>query len=356
MSLRPRLGVVGAGTLGARHVRVLAELSRETAAPIAMAGVFDVRADRAQHVASEHGVPVFAALSALLDDVDGVIVAAPTVRHREIAEKALAHGRDVLVEKPIADSVESAHALVAAATAAGRQLFVGHSERFNPAVRAALPALRPPRFLEARRLAEFSPRATDVDVVLDLMIHDLDLVLAFTGEAPTAVDAIGVAVLTESFDLAHAQLQFASGTVASLTASRVSPEKLRKLRVFADHAYLSLDLLNGRAEAAITHPERLREAALVYAQHAAHAAGQGEAPRGPMPDWTELLERREFAPPTPREEPLKLEARAFAAAIATPGAAPVRFGLATGEEGARALAVAEDVRRALRERAAAWKR
>jgi predicted dehydrogenase len=229
-------------------------------------------------------------------------------------------------------------------------------------VRAALPALRPPRFLEARRLSLFSPRATDVDVVLDLMIHDLDLVLAMTGEAPSRVDAIGVAVLTESFDLAHAQLQFPSGAVASLTASRVSPEKLRQLRVFADHAYLSIDLLEGRAQAAFTHPDRLREAALVYAQHAAHAAGQAAAPTLAPPDWTALLERQALVPPAPHEEPLRLEARAFAASIAARaapatvgGGAPGPLGLATGAEGARALAVAEDVRRALRERAGAWR-
>jgi hypothetical protein len=165
-----------------------------------------------------------------------------------------------------------------------------------------------------------------------------------------------VAVLTESVDLAHAQLQFPSGAVASLTASRVSPEKLRKLRVFSDHAYLSLDLLNGRAEAALTHPDRLREAALVYAQHAAHAAGQAEAPRTAPPDWTTLLERQALTLLGPSEEPLKLEARAFAAALAHGGAVEGPLGLATGAEGARALAAAEDVRRALRERARAWHR
>jgi len=356
MGARPRLGVVGAGTLGARHVRVLAELAKEPDAAITCGGVYDLVPERTQRVAREHGVPAHASLAALLDDVDGVIVAAPTVRHREIAEAALAHDRDVLVEKPIADSVAAAQALVAAAQARGRGLFVGHSERFNPAVRAALTALRPPRVLEARRRAEFSPRATDVDVVLDLMIHDLDLVLALTGEVPARVDAIGVAVLTESFDLAHAQLQFPSGAVASLTASRVSPERLRKLRVFADHAYLSLDLLNGSAEAALTHPERLRDAALVYAQHAAHAAGRGSAPDGPLPDWTELLERRALEVPTPREEPLKLEARAFARAILGTAPRGERLGLATGEEGTRALAVAEDVRQALHARAGAWTR
>jgi hypothetical protein len=136
----------------------------------------------------------------------------------------------------------------------------------------------------------------------------------------------------------------------------VSPERLRKRRVFADHAYLSLDLLAGTAEAALTHPERLRDAALVYAQHAAHAAGRGTAPVTPLPDWTELLERQSLAAPEPREEPLKLEARAFARAIAGTAPRGERLGLATGEEGTRALAVAEDVRQALHARAGAWTR
>ena len=258
----------------------------------------------------------------------------------------------MFVEKPIAESLESARAIVQAA--AGRPLFVGHSERFNPAVRAAKDVARRPRYIEARRLAGFSPRATDVDVVLDLMIHDIDLVLALTGERPARVHAIGVAVLTETEDLANAWLEFPSGAVAALTASRVSPERVRKLRVFSDHAYVSLDLLAGRAEAAFADRVRLAEAARAYAHHAAHAAGAVAAPPAALPDWTDLLERRTLEVKDPGAQPLVLELEAFAKALAGEAAPAGRFDLATGAQGLAALEVAEDVRRALRERATRW--
>jgi len=356
----PKIGLIGVGTLGARHAQALASLSRGADAPLAFAGVYDLREARAKAAADAHGVPMFTNRAALLDVVDGVVVATPTVGHKEVALAAIAADCDVFIEKPIADSAEAGRAILVAAKAAGRAVWVGHSERFNPAVRAAAGVARRPRFIEARRLAGFSPRATDVDVVLDLMIHDIDLALALTGERPSRVEAIGVAVLTESEDMSNARLEFPSGTVASLTASRVSPERLRKLRVFSDHAYLSLDLLTGRAEAAMTDRKRLAEAALVYAQHAAHAAGaQATAPET-MPDWTDLLERRVLEVKDPGAQPLTLELAAFAAALAG-GAPPApdsvdfgRFTLATGEDGLAALEVAEDVRRAMRERAARW--
>jgi len=355
----PRLGLVGVGVLGARHARVLAELARGPAAPLAFAGLFDLNPARARAAAAEHGTVAHASLDALLAASDGVLVVTPTVVHREVALAALAAGRDVFIEKPIADSLAAADAILASALANRRRVFVGHSERFNPAVRAAAAVVRPPRYIEARRLAGFSPRATDVDVVLDLMIHDIDLALALAGTAPTSVEAIGVAVLTDSEDLAHARLEFPSGAVASLTASRVSPERLRKLRVFSDHAYLSLDLLNGRAEAAFTDPKRLAEAARAYAQHAAHAAGAVAAPPEAMPDWTGLLERRVLTVNDPSAQPLALELVAFAQALGTPDgeAAPAgdaRFALASGAVGRDALAVACAVRDAMRARTARW--
>jgi predicted dehydrogenase len=293
-----------------------------------------------------------------------VLVVVPTVAHRAVAEEAFAAGCHVFVEKPIADTVAAADFLIARAREAGRELFVGHSERFNPAVRAAAPFLAAPRYIEARRLAGFSPRATDVDVVLDLMIHDIDLALAITGETPSRVEAIGVAVLTESEDLANARLEFPSGAVASLTASRVSPERLRKLRVFAEHAYFTLDCLAGTAESLVVDPGALAQAAQVYASHAAHAAGAAPAPVDAAPDWTALLDRRSLS--APPGLPLTLEIEAFAAAIADPGAthppppsAVLRargtpLPLARGEDGRSALAVAEAVRAAMRARAAGW--
>ena len=356
MAAPPRIGLVGVGTLGTRHAQALAGLAQAAPEALGFAGVHDLRPERASAAARAHGVTAFPSLPALLEAVEGVVIATPTVGHRDIALAALAQGKGVFVEKPIADGVGAARAMVEAAR--GLPLYGGHSERFNPAVRAAASVARRPRDIEARRLAGFSPRATDVDVVLDLMIHDIDLVLALTGERPSRVHAIGVAVLTDSEDLANAWLEFPSGAVASLTASRVSPERLRKLRVFEGHAYLSLDLLTGRAEAAFTDRERLAEAARVYAQHAAHAAGAVAAPPLVLPDWTDLLERRVLAVPDPGAQPLVLELVAFARALdpQSPGATipPGRFDLASGAEGLAALEVAEDVRRAMRERAARW--
>ncbi len=353
MAAPPRIGLVGVGTLGGRHAQALAGLAEGASAPLRFAGVHDLRPERAAAAAEAHGVRAFPSLEGLLEEVDGIVIATPTVGHRAVALAAFARGRAVLVEKPIAESVLAARTMIEAAR--GLPLFVGHSERFNPAVRAAANSAGRPRYIESRRLAGFSPRATDVDVVLDLMIHDIDLVLALTGERPVGVRAIGVAVLTESEDLANAWLEFPSGTVAALTASRVSPERLRKLRVFGDHAYLSLDLLTGRAEAAFADHERLAQAARVYAHHAAHASGAVAAPPATLPDWTDLLERRVLEVADPSAQPLVLELLAFARAVAgDPPASAGRFDLATGLDGLAALEVAEDVRRAMRERAAGW--
>ena len=350
----PRLGLIGVGALGTRHARTLAELAKRPDPPLSFAGLHDLDPARAAAVAKAHETTAFASSDLLCAASDGVLVAVPTVAHRTVAERALAHGCHVFVEKPIADSLLAADALLAAARASGLGLWVGHSERFNPAVRAAAPLLAAPRYLEARRLAGFSPRATDVDVVLDLMIHDIDLALAITGEEPTRIEAIGVAVLTESEDLANARLEFPSGTVASLTASRVSPEKLRKLRVFAEHAYFTLDCLAGTAESLFVDTGALAEAAQVYALHAAHAAGTAPAPGKPVPDWTRLLDRRALS--APPGLPLTLEIEAFARAIAGTGppAGDGTLPLATGEDGRAALAVAEAVKDAMRTRAQSW--
>jgi len=361
----PRIGLIGVGALGARHARTLGEIAARPDRPLEFAGLFDLDPARAAAAAAACDTRVAESAAALAAVCDGIVVAVPTVAHRAVAEAALAAGAHVFVEKPIADSTAAADHLIACARAAGRGLFVGHSERFNPAVRAAAPTLRTPRYVEARRLAGFTPRATDVDVVLDLMIHDIDLALAFIGETPTRVDAVGVAVLTESEDLANARLEFPSGAVASLTASRVSPEKMRKIRVFAEHAYFTLDCLNGKAESLFVDPAALARAAQVYALHAAHAAGAAPAPLEAAPDWTALLDRR--ALDAPAGMPLTLELEAFAAAIAgghagdrdaparPPGrGGPGALGLARGEDGRAALAVAEQVRAAMRSRAAGW--
>jgi len=355
----PRLGLVGVGALGARHARTLAELAARPDAPLAFQGLFDLDGARAQAAATAAGTTAYSDTESLFAACDGILVVVPTVAHRAVTERALDAGCHVLVEKPIADSLPAADQMLARARTAGRGLWVGHSERFNPAVRAAAPMLAAPRYLEARRLAGFTPRATDVDVVLDLMIHDIDLALAITGEEPSAIEAIGVAVLTESEDLANVRLEFPSGAVASLTASRVSPDKLRKLRVFAEHAYVTLDCLAGTAEALRVDPAALAGAAREYAAHAAHMAGVAPPPGAPAPDWTALLDRRALA--APPGLPLTLEIEAFARALVDEGAssAPGRAAdgalrLATGADGRAALAVAEAVKDAMRARSARW--
>jgi predicted dehydrogenase len=350
MNPAPRIGVVGVGALGSRHAASLAELA--TRGVCALSGVHDLRPERARTAAVSLRAPAHDSLDALCAASDGVVVAVPTVAHETVGRACLERGVGVLVEKPIADSLAAADALLEAARRAGRPLFVGHSERFNRALRAAAPHLGAPRYLEAERLAEFTPRATDVDVVLDLMIHDLDLALALAGTAPVQVSAIGVAVLTDTEDLANAWLEFPDGAVASLTASRVSPERVRKVRLFAEHRYVSMDFANRTAEAALVDPKALAQAARAFAAHAAHAAGAATAPPLTLPDPGTLIGRRTLE--APEGLPLTLELEAFARALAGEPASGPGLGLATGADGRAALAVALEVRRAMRERAARW--
>lgn len=237
------VAVVGVGHLGRHHARLYA------AHPEArLVAVVDVDRARAQAVASDHGCEAHTALEAILGRVAAASVAVPTAAHREVAERLLASGADVLVEKPLAATLEDADAILAAATRAGRSVMVGHTERFNPAVSVLAREVRAPRFLEVHRLAAFSARSTDVDVVLDLMIHDLELLLHLDGSAPVQVDAIGVAALTDKVDIANARIRLASGCVANLTASRISAESMRRVRVFEPRTYWSCNTLEGRIE------------------------------------------------------------------------------------------------------------
>jgi predicted dehydrogenase len=230
-----RVGVVGVGSLGRQHARVYAQL-----AGARLVGVYDLDATRARDVADRHGCRAFAHLSDLLAEATAVSVAVPTVDHHRIARAALEAGRDVLVEKPMTVTLAEADDLVTLAASREAVLQVGHVERFNPAVDALRPIVGP-RFIEVHRLGAFSARSLDVDVVLDLMIHDLDIVLSLDGSEPAQVDAVGVPVLTPKVDIANARLRFASGLIANLTASRVSVEKVRKFRVFAPRVYVSVD-------------------------------------------------------------------------------------------------------------------
>lgn len=239
----PSIGVVGVGSLGYHHARILASLEG-----ISMAGVFDSDAERQAFVASDLGVVPRESMEALLDVADAVVVAVPTNAHEEVAVAALERGVHVLIEKPIAPSLEAADRILAAAERGGAIVQIGHIERFNAAVIAAEPYLEEPLFVESHRMAPFVARSTDVPVVLDLMIHDVDLVQTIVGQTVTEISATGIPVLTEQVDIANARLGFGGGAVANLTASRVSFERLRKLRIFQRSGYLSLNLADGTGE------------------------------------------------------------------------------------------------------------
>ena len=235
------IGVIGVGALGRHHARHLAALPEAE-----LVGIFDVDRPRARAIAAEHGTRAFDDLDELLGRVEAVSIAVPTLHHAEVGLHVLRRGIPVLMEKPLAGTLDEADALIALAEAQGVQLQVGHIERFNPAIRAAAPYLGVPRYVESQRLAPYQPRGTDVAVVLDLMIHDLDLILHLTGGAePTDVRANGIAVLSPNLDIANARVEFAGGAVANVTASRVARERIRKLRLFQHDGYLSLDLAAG---------------------------------------------------------------------------------------------------------------
>ncbi len=308
------MGVVGAGGLGVHHVRLLKGLCGPN-----FAGFTDGNPARAAEVAAQFGVPVFPSLEALLADVDAVSIVVPTTAHHAVASRALEAGRHIFVEKPFTATLEEADDLLARARAAGVVVQVGHVERFNRAVRAALPYVDRPRFLESDRLAPFNPRGADVAVVLDLMIHDLDLVLTLVGARLTDVQAVGMPVLTPSVDIANARLTFENGAVANITASRVSRERLRKLRLFQRSGYLSLDLAAGTGEffrlRGDFDPTRL-----------------ARAPRA----LEEFVERIPLE--APEAEPLGLELAQFVGAVAGEGVVAV-----TGEEGREALRAALQV-------------
>lgn len=307
----PRVGVIGAGSLGYHHVRLLRDMPN-----VEFAGFYDIDAARAAAVQTELGASAAPSLTALLDRVDAVTVVVPTPAHHAVAKQALARGVHVLIEKPITTTLDEADELLATARATKALVQTGHVERFNRAIRAALPHIAEPRFVESNRLAPFNPRGSDVAVVLDLMIHDIDLVRTLVGGHVTELAAAGVPVLTPSVDIANARLGFDSGAVANITASRVSRDRFRKLRIFQRSGYLSLDLAQGTGEF-----YRLRGDLDMTAL--------ATAPR----QLEDFMERVPLE--APDGEPLRLELESFVAAVQ--GAQPV---LVTGEDGRQALEVA----------------
>lgn len=230
------VGVCGAGAFGRNHLRVIRESGRA-----ALAGVFDTDAARAAAAGAEFGCKVYVSLEEMAAGCRAAVVAAPTMAHSDVACRLMESGLDVLVEKPIAVTVAEARTMNDVAAARGRILQVGHLERFNPAVDAARRMLTLPLFFEIHRLSVFTPRSLDVDVVADLMIHDLDILLAMTGQMPSEVRAAGIPVLSEKADIANVRLSFPGGCIANLTASRVSTERVRKLRYFQPRQYVSVD-------------------------------------------------------------------------------------------------------------------
>ena len=242
MSSNVRVAVIGTGSLGKEHVRIYAELAQ--AGRITLAGVFDSSADTAQKIAAKHGTRVFGTVAEAAAASDALSVVTPTVTHYDLAKDLLQQGKHLLVEKPMTDKAAQAAELVLLAREKNCVLQVGHVERFNPVFKYLESVATNPLFIEVHRLSPYPARSTDIGVVLDLMIHDLDVVLAFVKSPVTSVDAVGIPALSESADIANARLRFANGCVANLTASRVSPERMRKIRVFSgptNPSYISLD-------------------------------------------------------------------------------------------------------------------
>ncbi len=238
-----RIAVIGVGHLGQHHARILASM-----ADVSLVGVVDTKPGRAEEIGARYGVPGYADASAVINRVDAVSIAVPTVSHVEVALPFIDRGVAVLVEKPIAATVADADRLIAAAEARDVVLAAGHTERFNPAVAAALPLVSRPRFVEVHRLGTFPERSLDIDVIFDVMIHDLDLLLAAVPAEVTSIEAVGVNVLTPKTDIANVRLRFADGCIANLTASRISRERVRKARFFQPESYISIDYATQEVE------------------------------------------------------------------------------------------------------------
>ena len=236
MADRLRVAVIGVGHLGRHHARILSALEGAS-----LTAVVDVIPERAKEGAAAAGTRGLTDSGDVIGDVDAVTVAVPTELHRDIALPFLERGVSVLVEKPMARSLAEADQMIAAARASGAVLAVGHTERYNPAVSAVLPLVTSPRFIEVHRLGVFPDRSLDIDVVFDLMIHDLDVILALVRSEVATIEAVGVPVLTPRYDIANARLRFESGCIANVTASRISRDRVRKIRFFQPDSYLSID-------------------------------------------------------------------------------------------------------------------
>jgi predicted dehydrogenase len=329
-----RVGVVGVGHLGSQHARIYSELAKRSNGQTSFVGVCDTDSIRVRALTEKVGGGTFENAAELANFVDAVSVATPTETHYKVARVFLERGKHVLVEKPVTDSLRGAEELVALARKNKCVLQVGHVERFNPVVRYLTDILREARFIEVHRLSPYPGRSTDIGVVLDLMIHDLDVVLSLVKSPLVAVDAVGIPVLSESEDIANARLKFANGCVANITASRVSPERMRKIRIFGrtEHGavHISLDYMKQEGELYRVAAEDAQESGLLRKLLAGKHASI----------VSEFAGRKIVREPVPieRDEPLKLELQNFIDSIRHH-----RDPLVTGEAAKQALEVAMEI-------------
>ena len=338
MASKIRVGVLGTGSLGKEHVRIYAELAQ--AGRLELAGVYDAQPDTARKIAAKHNTRVFNSVAELVAASDALNIVTPTTTHFELAKLLLLQGKHVLVEKPMTDDSAQAAELIQLAQQNNCVLQVGHVERFNPVFKYLESVATEPRFIECHRLSPFPARSTDIGVVLDLMIHDLDVVLAFVKSPVISVDGVGIPVLSKSEDIANARLRFANGCVANLTASRVSPERMRKIRVFSGGAMTSYISLDYRAQEGFIYriARDGEEESSLLKKIMATKLGVGK-------DSTIVSEfggKRIVREPVPiaKDEPLKLELQHFVECVRekqTP--------MVSGESAKRALDLAFEITR-----------
>lgn len=322
---RIKIGIAGVGKLGTFHCNTLSQLPE-----VELAGLFDADSGRAQETAARFQCPAFSSFNELLQAVDAVGISVPTTLHHHFTIPALQAGKAVFVEKPIAATIKQAREMAAVAAENKVVLQVGHIERFNPAIRALEHLIPEPMFIESHRLAPFDPRGTDVAVVLDLMIHDIDIILSLVHSEVSRIDASGVAVVSDEVDIANARLQFANGCVANVTASRISQRKMRKMRLFQRDSYISIDFLQRLSEVfRIIEPEEGQPSTVIL----------GEIEKGKRKRHI-IYEQ----PPPPEEDAMRAEWQAFVTAVRH-NSRPI----VSGEDGLRALEVAGEITRIIAE-------
>ena len=333
MAAKVKVAVLGTGSLGKEHVRIYEQM--DSAREVELVGIYDINKEVVRHLAMKHRTHAYESLAELADEADAVSIVTPTNTHFELAKSLLHQGKHVLVEKPMTDDAPQAAELVQLAQAKNCVLQVGHVERFNPVFNYLQTAAPEPRFIETHRLSPYPARSTDIGVVLDLMIHDLDVVLAFVKSPVTSVDAVGIPVLSKSEDIANARLRFANGCVANLTASRVSPERMRKIRVFSGGAMTSYVSLDYRAqEGFIYRIARDNEEESSLLKKLLHAKDSTIV--------SQFGGKRIVREPVPiaKEEPLRLELQHFVQCVRAH-----RTPMVSGESAKRALDLAFEITR-----------